>query len=280
MRRDLWTEEKIARWRAEGCGKGSGEHYKPWLEITDLSSRGRSRRVWGLKTHRIHHLFSDVEYHIFLASEWSRSVTDIREQYPLERDVTQTIAHELGIRHPCYPGTKVPTVMTVDFLLTIVRNGKSNFVALNGKRDEEAKDANSLEKLEIQRTYFEQLEIPHHLIYHSRLPSQKIKNLEWIRDAQLKEGESEPRPGHFSELTHRMSAELTTSISGVTLAAYCQSFDERHGLESGSGLRLARMLMQECALIADLESEDLCRVPIEAFLMTSQAGKLRVMEGL
>ena len=49
---------------------------------------------------------------------------DIREQYPLDREITQTIAQELKIRHPHYPGTHVPTVMTVDFLLTVVQNGE------------------------------------------------------------------------------------------------------------------------------------------------------------
>lgn len=279
-RKYAWTEKKIAEWQAQGYGEGHGQDYKPWLEVTDFSSHGRSRRVWGLKTHRIHHLFSDVEYDIFLASEWSRSVIDIREQYPLDRDLTQTIAQQLKIRHPHYPGTLVPTVMTVDFLLTVTKNGKESYIAVNGKRDEEAEDANSLEKLEIQRTYFEQLEYPHHLMYHSQLPSQKIKNLEWIRDAQLKDGESEPREGFFSALCLRMSTELDkpTNVE-MPLAAYCRSFDERHGLEGGTGLRVARMLMQERALMVNLESEDLSQSSIGAFVMTSRSGQLRTVGG-
>lgn len=279
-RKYAWTEKRIAEWQTQGCGEGHGQNYKPWLEVTDFSSRGRSRRIWGLKTKRIHHLFSDVEYHIFVASEWSRSVIDIREQYPLDREVTQTIAQELKIRHPHYPGTYVPTVMTVDFLLTVIENGKEGFIAVNGKRDEEAEDANSLEKLEIQRTYFEQLGYPHHLVYHSQLPVQKIKNLEWIRDAQLKEGESEPREGYFAALCFRMSAELDTFTAvEMPLAAYCLSFDERHGLVPGAGLRVARILMQERSLLADLESEDLSQAPIGAFVMTARSGQLRAVGG-
>nr|WP_256368830.1 TnsA endonuclease N-terminal domain-containing protein [Acidovorax sp. SRB_24] len=215
-----------------------------------------------------------------MASEWSRSVIDIREQYPLDRELTQTIAQQLKIRHPHYPGTHVPTVMTVDFLLTVTKDGKETFMAVNGKRDEEAEDANSLEKLEIQRTYFEQLEYPHHLMYHSQLPSQKVKNLEWIRDAQLKDGESEPREGYFSALCARMSTELNTPTGvEMPLAAYCRSFDERHGLERGTGLRVARMLMQERALMFNLESADLSQATIGAFVMTSRSGQLRAVGG-
>lgn len=280
MGRQKWSEKKIAEWQAQGCGSGSGKKYKPWLEVTDFSSRGRSRRVYGLKTHRVHHLFSDVEYEVFLASEWSASVVDIREQYPLERELTQTIAQELKIRHPHYPGTQVPAVMTVDFLLTVVTNGVEKFVALNAKRDEEAEDENSISKLEIQRYYFEKLGIEHHLIYHSQLPKQKVLNIGWIREAQPKEGEIEPRPGYYSALCSRMGRELSTPIdTRISLSAYCQSFDERHGLEPGAGLKVARMLMQERALMVDLESKDITGQPIGSFLMTSRSGQLRAVAG-
>lgn len=88
MSRIKWTEKKIAERQKAGYGEGSGSAYIPWLEVFDLSSTGRSRRVWSSKTGRAHHLFSDVEHDIFIAAEWSRSVIDIREQYPLDREIT------------------------------------------------------------------------------------------------------------------------------------------------------------------------------------------------
>lgn len=279
-RQHKWSEKKIAAWQAQGYGQGSGPAYKPWLEVTDFSSQGRSRRVWGLKTHRVHHLFSDVEYDVLLVAEWSRSVTDIREQYPLDRQLSQTIAQELKIRHPHYPGTQVPAVMTADFFLTVNDKGAERFVVLNAKRDEEAEQESSLDKLEIQRSYFEMLGIEHHLIYHSQLPKQKVRNIDWIREAQLKQGEIEPRPGYYSALCSCMGRELHTPLdTRVSLAVYCQSFDERHGLAPGSGLRVARMLIQERALMVDLESKDITSQPIGSFLMTSRSGQLRAVAG-
>jgi hypothetical protein len=217
---------------------------------------------------------------VFLAAEWSNDVIDIREQYPLDREISQTIAHQLKIRHPYYPGTKVPTVMTADFLLTVLKNGDETFIVLNAKRDEEAEDERSIEKLEIQRTYFEQLQTPHNLVYHGQLPKQKLKCIAWIREAQLKDGEEEPREGYYAALNARMGRELasTTKPSG-SLATYCNSFDERHGLETGTGLRVARMLMQERSLKVNFDSPDLSREPLAAFLMTSRAGQLRTAGG-
>lgn len=282
MSRIVWNEKKIAERLKDGYGAGYGADYKPWLGVTDLSSLGRSRRVWSNKTGRTHHFFSDVEHDIFLACEWSRSVIDIREQYPLDRELTQTIAQRLKIRHPHYPSTHVATVMTVDFLLTVNgRNGEEH-IALNAKRDEEAENATSLEKLEIQRTYFEELECPHHLVYHSQLPKQKIANICWIRDAELKPGEIEPHPGLFKSLQARMSdelAQLGRADNKDTLTIYCTSFDGRYGLEPGTGLRVARMLMQERALVPDLESTDLTHEPVATFFMSASTGRLRAVGG-
>ena len=106
-----WDEATIERMYLEGRGKGQGRHYKPWIGVLEFSSRGRSRRVAGVKTGREHQLFSDVEWGLFLLLEWARNVIDIREQFPLDRELTLEIAAMLRIRHPVYPGTKVPAVM-------------------------------------------------------------------------------------------------------------------------------------------------------------------------
>lgn len=283
MARMLWTEKKIARLEAEGRGRGSGAKYQPWLTVSDLSSQGRSRRVWSPKTNRTHHLFSDVEYDLFLACEWAQNVVDLREQYPLDRALTQTVAQKLRIAHPFYPGTHVPTVMTVDLLVTVVASGEKQFIALNAKRDEEAEDARSLEKLEIQRSYFEKLDIPHHLVYHSQIPKIKVRNIDQIRGALLKPGEPEPHPGFFKELCARMSAELASAprpALAMTLLAYCTEFDVRHGLQAGTGIRVARMLMAERSLMAHLSSPDLTGEPIASLIVTGQPGQLRAVGGI
>lgn len=118
------TEEKQSKWIDQGRGLGHGADYQPWLTIQDVPSNGRVTRVKGWKTGRTHHLMSSLETAYFYTAEWADSVTDIREQYPLlpiER--TLEIAMELGIKHPTDPKTKVPTVITTDFVLTI-NNGE------------------------------------------------------------------------------------------------------------------------------------------------------------
>lgn len=278
MRGPKWNEKTVERFQAEGRGRGVGSAYRPWITVADFSSLGESRRVWSTKTGRHHELFSDVEYNLFICLEWDSTVEDIREQYPLDRSVTLQIAQELGIRHPCYPGTKVPTVMTVDFLVTHRRQHESAYEAYNAKRDEEAEDEGSLVKLEIQRAYFEMMESPHHLVFHSSIPKQKAKNIDWIRHAALKPGEIEPHADHFASLKTRLAGELVRlAMQQTSLNAYCTSFDTRHGLETGTGLRVARMLMQDRILVPNLEHRDLATAPLSTFLVTGSQGRLRSM---
>ncbi|VTX55949.1 Transposon Tn7 transposition protein TnsA [Acinetobacter ursingii] len=93
-------ELKIQKWIKEGRGQGFGNNYKPWLTIRDVSSEGRSHRVFGHKSQRTYHLLSDLELAAFLLLEWNPSTTDIREQYPLDLDQTIGIAEEARIPHP------------------------------------------------------------------------------------------------------------------------------------------------------------------------------------
>lgn len=276
-----WTEKKIQQMKDAGYGRGTGANYKPWISVDMVSSQGRSRRVWSAKTGRMHEFLSDVEYRLFLVLEWLTDVTDIREQYPLDRDFSQEIANQLGIRHPHYPTTYVPTVMTVDFLVTRVRNGTEYQEAFNAKRTEEAEDENSLVKLEIQRSAFEKLEIPHHLVFHTDIPVQKVTNIDWIRDSLVKDREEEPRPNFWESMTSRMTLALT-NVKGLKtpLAEFCREFDAAHGAETGTGLRAARMLMSSRVLTVNLGSPTLAELPVMNFTLTGSLGKPRAVGGI
>lgn len=57
--------------------------YKPWLNIQDVSSLGRSTRLKGIKTNRQHEFLPDLERNYIYLTEHSGFVVDIREQFPL-----------------------------------------------------------------------------------------------------------------------------------------------------------------------------------------------------
>jgi hypothetical protein len=125
-----WTEEKIEKRFADGFGQGVGADYKPWLTVgRSTPSLGTSNRSGGRTTGRVHHFLSDIERNAFLIYDWAASVVDIREQFPLDRGETRAIAEAMGVRHPIYPKSDVPVVMTTDFLLDTAVDGRATQVA-------------------------------------------------------------------------------------------------------------------------------------------------------
>ena len=78
--------------------------YQPFIKVADISSLGRSHRVFGHKTKRTHHLLSGLELAVFLLFEWHSNTEDIQEQFPLDLKVTKHIADSVGIKHPSQRG--------------------------------------------------------------------------------------------------------------------------------------------------------------------------------
>ncbi|WP_430624358.1 TnsA endonuclease N-terminal domain-containing protein [Pseudomonas avellanae] len=105
-------------------------------------------------TGRTHHYLSRQEFKVHLEAEYSRSTKNIREQYPLlPLAETQQIAADLGVRHPTYPTTRTPTVMTTDLLLTLDWQDGDQLLAISVKLTKDLTHRN-LEKLLIERIYW------------------------------------------------------------------------------------------------------------------------------
>jgi hypothetical protein len=170
-------------------------------------------------------------------------------------------------------------VMTTDFMVTFKRAATVSLAAFNAKRAEEADDEVSLLKLEIQREYFARLGCPHHLVYHTQIPAAKVANIDWVRDALLKEGEVEPYPGYFDAMKDRMAADITSQPSKSVLVDYCTDFDRRFGAERGTGLRVAKMLISSRALQPDLGAQNLERQTLLQLRVAPKPTKLRAVGG-
>ena len=111
------TETQIIKRIKEGRGAGRLSNYKPWLYVNEVPSEGRSQRVFSHLTGRIHHVLSDLEFAVFLLLDHNSAVTDIREQFPLNRDDTLNISKEGQLWHPSQGGSNL--VMSSDFLVNL-----------------------------------------------------------------------------------------------------------------------------------------------------------------
>lgn len=150
--RYVFDEARVQRFIAEGRGHGYGADYRPWLQIQDVPSSGRSHRPYGIKSRRVHHLLSDGEWKCFLKLEASHSVTEIQEQFPLDRLETFRIARKLGFKHPrTLDGT--PYVMTLDFLVMETGRTGTRTVPYTFKYDPETLTLREQELMTITREF-------------------------------------------------------------------------------------------------------------------------------
>lgn len=164
----------------EGRGLGFLADYKPWIKIQDIASKGTCTRIKGIKTGRVHHLLSMLELNCFYCLDWCEEVFDIREQYPLDLDETLAIANEIGIRHPRVPVTQDDVVLTTDFLITLHNPINFRDVAITVKYAKDLENPRVVEKLEIERHYWQRRGIDWLIITENQINSILVKNIKWI----------------------------------------------------------------------------------------------------
>lgn len=174
-------------WLNRGFGQGVGCSYVPFFHVRDVPSRGRSCIFFCPKTGRVHHYLSDLEYMAHILTVYSRKVKDLREQFALLPWLKPAeIADILGIRYPKYPISDTPIVMTTDNVITLcTKNGPKN-VAISIKPSseidpEDKKTLRTLEKLLIEKTYWDLRNIPWILITEKDLNQIRFYNLVNLR---------------------------------------------------------------------------------------------------
>lgn len=188
-RSKLMTQQRIDRRIKSGRGSGVRESYEPWVKVWDIKSKGVSHLVSGVKIQRTHHLLSNAERDYLTVLERENSIIDIREQYPLLTQAeTQAIANSLNYRHPVYPETQVPVVMTTDFLITYLdSSGEVRLAARSVKYRKEFEDAGidvrnrMAEKLAIEEKYWSMRDVEWKLVLHENLSRNRIANLTILR---------------------------------------------------------------------------------------------------
>jgi len=257
-------EKKIARFLKEGRGEGHGVDYKPWLTIQDVSSHGRSTRIHSFKVGREHHFLSDLETSSFLLFDWSEKVVDIREQFPLERELTRRIATDMGVRHPIDVRSQTDIVMTTDFLLDVNTGlgGNNQLVARAVKPAGKLENKRVLEKLEIERRYWQCKGVDWGVITDRDLPKQRIKNLYWMREMQSLDNMVMPHPNYWSDRCNWFMACLPNAAS-ITIKNFLTKLEESKGFASGEGLTVLRHLLANKVISFDLDVELKMTAPIE-----------------
>ena len=144
----------------EGRGKGSGASYKPWIQTREISSCGTCSNPKDWKTGRTVELLSQGEAYFWHILRWDDNILDIREQYPLDLELTNEICDDRCCKHPggrnCY--------MTTDFYV-IYKDGSEKAFSVKTSRNL-LKKRRTKEKLDIERCYWEKFRhVPYEIVF-------------------------------------------------------------------------------------------------------------------
>ena len=239
MRRKYsYTKARRVRYLKENRGQGSGASYKPWINVQDIPSIGRSTRVHSVKTGRTHHFLSDLETNYFYLFDWQENVIDIREQYPLQRQITIDIAQKNGIKHQQDNFTKEYIDLTTDFLLTVLdSNGNHVLLAITVKYCKDLDNNRVLEKFEIERRYWELKNVEWRIVTELDLPKVIVENIKWCRSFMNTDSVRIDQ-AHVTSLFKSFSSD-----ESINLATISKQQDSLLNLESGSTLKLIKYLL-------------------------------------
>jgi len=237
-----WNKAKYMQYVKAGRGQGESSSYLPWISVHDFSSLGTVSRIAGHKAKRVHHFLSRNELNYFFLLEWSDAVLDIREQFPLsDVELAADIARKAGIEYPRDSISGYPYVLTCDFMITTTEGLKARTV----KCAVELQNKRTLEKLEIERRYWEYVGVDWRIVTEHEIPKQKCRNIEWLYA-------SADIPGHLA--SQQMRSDLFYRINAdIPIIAATENFDKQYGLPSGSGISLLKNMIWNKELVYDME---------------------------
>jgi hypothetical protein len=233
------SETTIENRLKQGRGMGQGANYNPWLHIQDVPSQGLASRIKGWKTRRVHHRLSELETSYFYVLDWSLPVLDIREQFPLlPLEETLAIAEQCGVAYPADPRTKEPVVMTTDFVVTVRQSVGSIEQARTVKYAQDLQSKRNLEKLEIERCYWQRRNIDWGIVTEREVSKTLAENIKWLHPyLDL----NDLPQSDITRITMVMTPlVLQAKDSLADIAAIC---DDQLGLTPGLSLLVVRHLL-------------------------------------
>lgn len=244
--RGLLEPAILRRLQKEKRGQGHGIDYKPFLTVRDVPSKGRVHRRPALTHNRIVHLLSDLELAAFLVFDWSPSVTDIREQFPLNPEATINISKRLGIKHPSY--NAVLQVMTTDFLIDLKVDGGLTNHAVSVKYTDDLEDHRTLEKQELEQRFWANEGVEWFVFTEKDVPITSVKNIRWLAPHMHSyDLEDQERIIAFERIVKALDGN-----SEEKLPVPLKNLDEKFNQAPGTHLQYFRHLSAQNAFLWDI----------------------------
>lgn len=253
-----WNKGKFERFIKEGRGKGDLGEYKPWLTVQDIPSKGRATRVYGWKTKRIHHFFTDMESRYFYLLEWENYVLDIKEHYPL-LDLREVIKDNDINLERYKSDDETDYVFTTTFLIKIKAGNKINHIARAVKVSSELEKKSTIERLEIERRYWKEKGVNWGIVTNKEIPITKAKNIEFILTSLELDNNEILEESEKNSLSQILKLKLNNNSKAIR--EIVTNFDYEYNLKQGTGLLIFKYLLAKKRIEMDIDSKIDLNVP-------------------
>ncbi|MCG7377382.1 TnsA endonuclease N-terminal domain-containing protein [Paenibacillus sp. ACRSA] len=265
-RRFFWSEAKIERYLKNGKGQGRGKEYKPWITVESGFSTGNQYKVFGLKTERIHHFLSSLEYHYFLLLEWNDSVIDIRERFPLlNRVEAMAIAKERYMNYPHCSETRTPLIITTDFLVDTIVDGKIKQFARSILPEKKKNIRRNVERYSLEQEYWARRNIAFAVVSEKQLNFSIVRNYLSFRTAYILEATKALSAEELQQLLPSLRRYLLLSPKDVEVRSVCGDFDKFNSLPKGTAWYLFRHMLARKEITVDMNQKNYESCRIEHF---------------
>ena len=224
--------KRDAKRLAEKRGTSVGKGYVPFIKVGEFSGSGESIRVKSRVAKRIHHFHSGIEFSAFMIFEWFHNTLDIREQFPIPLNDSLLIAKELGIKHPQNKGELI--IVTTDLVIDFI-SGKGLAIAV--KPADELKKLRVIEKLQIEKTYWEAKGLTWEIFTEKDITNEVQENISWLRpimDLDLKQ------TAHIEVDDLLNFDKRIRNYNNSKLTKLCGRLDDEYELEPGHHISIMR----------------------------------------
>lgn len=155
-------------------GIGQGKDYKPYITTSEFNSQGTTSVINDWKTGRAIHCLSQGEMLWYYILRWDDNNADIREQFPLNRNLTLKIAKENGFKPP---GQR-DHIMTTDFLVTEI-DGSLHAYSVKSNDNLSQRE---LQILCIEKIYWSKQGVPFDILFKTKANKTLVANIRLITE--------------------------------------------------------------------------------------------------
>lgn len=220
------------------------------LKVTTFSSKGRVSRISSNKCKdKIVHLQSDNQLRLFMMLEWDDDITEIEVNPELDY-LEESLSNIDNLKLDKFRDKESGELFKLhtNFLVTFKPyRGRKEQTAISVKSLSELERKTVIEKLEIERRYWEAKGIRFAIITEKEIDKQMVNNILWVRevrnDKSIKDKE---------ELAEKLYYFMEGN-KDIVINKLLNDFDKKEGVKEGTGIFLFRYLIALKQIIVDMK---------------------------